>query len=68
MTHTDIINETAYHELCNGSILYNRGHTARAAVYGEKIILTKGNVQHTFHVETPVKVLHKCWTNLIYKN
>lgn len=64
MTHTINFNSACYNEVCNGGIVYDHNHQARAAVYGHEIVMVKGNVQHKFHVETPLEKLAKCWQTL----
>lgn len=63
--YTNTFNSAAFNEVCNGAIVYDAAAQARAAVYGHKLIFSKGNVQHTFHVETPINTLAICWQNLI---
>lgn len=65
VSHTNTFDRTAYNEVCNGGIVYDHNHKARAAVYGHEIVMAKGNVQHRFHAGTPVEKLAKAWRNLI---
>ena len=65
MTHTLNFTRASYNEVCNGGIVYDPNHKVRAAVYGHEIVMVKGNVQHNFHVETPLDTLAQCWRNLI---
>ena len=58
-------NAAALNEVKNGGIVYDPSHQARAAVYGHNLILARGNVQHNFHVESPIEVLAICWASLI---
>lgn len=63
--HTDTFNSAAHNEVCNGGIIYDYNHQARAAVYGNQIIMSKGKVQHSFHASTQIEKLARCWQNLI---
>lgn len=63
--HTNTFNAAAFNEVCNSGLIYDKSGQARAAVFGHKLIFAKGNVQHTFHVETPIATLANCWANLI---
>lgn len=63
--NTHHFGKAALNEVMNGGIVYGPNGNSRAAVYGHRVIMSRGNVQHSLHVESKMENLQHCWSALL---